>query len=88
MADINNNFRKITELKSFNQNQIKVAKTYFMMNEIFTGVAKEIKENNKAEIYVSESKSVYSDEQIESNTARQRFAEQPNEQLDTTDMPE
>ena len=27
MADINNNFRKITELKSFNQNQIKVANT-------------------------------------------------------------
>ena len=27
MADINNNFRKITELKSFNQNQIKVGNT-------------------------------------------------------------
>ena len=30
----------------------------------------------------------HSDEQKESNTARQRFAEQPNEQPDTTDMPE
>ena len=59
-----------------------------MVSEIFTGVAKEIKENNKGELYVSESKSVYSDGQKESNTARQRFAEQPNEQPDTTDMPE
>ena len=52
------------------------------------GVAKAIKENNKGELYVSESKSVYSDEQKESNKARQRFAEQLNEQSDTTDMPE
>ena len=31
MADINNNFTKVTELKSFNQTQIKVANTYFMV---------------------------------------------------------
>ena len=35
MVDINNNFTKITELKSFNPNLIKVAKTYFMVREIF-----------------------------------------------------
>ena len=63
MADINNNFGKITELKSFNSNQIKVVNTYFMMSEIFTGVAKELMENNKGEIYLKKSKSDHSDEQ-------------------------
>ena len=63
MADINNNFKKITELKSFNSNQIKVVSTYFMMSEIFTGVAKELMENNKDEIYLKKSKSDHSDEQ-------------------------
>ena len=58
-----------------------------MMSEIFTGVAEEIKGNNKGELYVSEWKSVYSDEQKKSNTARQVFAEQPNEQPDITDTP-
>ena len=63
MADINNNFGEITELKSFNSNQIKVVNTYFMMSEIFTGVAKELMENNKGEIYLKKSKSDHSDEQ-------------------------
>ena len=34
------------------------------------------------------SKSNHSNKQKESNTIRQRFAEQPNEQPDTTDMPD
>ena len=42
MADISNNFRKITELKSFDSNEIKVANTYFMVNEIFTRESKKI----------------------------------------------
>ena len=40
MADIDDNFTKITDLKSFNPNQIRVANTYFMVSEIFTGVSK------------------------------------------------
>ena len=34
------------------------------------------------------SKSNHSNKQKESKTIRQRFAEQPNEQPDTTDMPD
>ena len=63
MADINNNFTKITELKSFNPNQIKVANTYFMVSEIFTGKTKIFMENNEGELYLSKSKSDHSDKQ-------------------------
>ena len=49
-------------------------------------------ENNEGELYISESESDHSNEQKESNIARQRFAEQPNkkpnEQPDTADMPD
>ena len=47
MADIDEDFTKIAELKSFNTNQIKVANTYFIVNEIFTGETKEFMENNE-----------------------------------------
>ena len=50
MADIDNNFKKITELNSFNHNQIKVANTYFMVSGIFTGEAKESVENNEGKL--------------------------------------
>ena len=85
MADIDDNFTKIAELKSFNTNQIKVANTYFMVNEIFTGETKEFMENNEGKLYLFKSKSDRSDEQKESDTARQRFAEQPvnNQTLQT-----
>ena len=59
-----------------------------MVSEIFTGETKKLVENNKGELDLEKSKSDHSDEQKESNTARQRFAEQPNEQPDTTVMPE
>ena len=59
-----------------------------MVSETFTGKTKESMENNKGELYVSELKSVYSDEQKELNAARQKFAEQPNEQPGTTDKPD
>ena len=88
MADTSNNFTKITELKSFDSNEIKVANTYFMVSEIFTRESKKFVENNEGELYLFKSKSDHSDKQKESNTARQRFAEQPNEQPDTTDMPD
>ena len=88
MADVSNNFRKITELKSFDSNEIKVVNTYFMVSEIFTRESKKFIENNEGELYLFKSKSDHSDKQKESNTARQRFAEQPNEQPDTTDMPD
>ena len=57
-----------------------------MVKEIITAEAKELMENDKGEIYIFKPKSDHPDEQKESNTARQRFAEQPNEQPDTTDM--
>ena len=86
MADMDDNFTKITKLKRFKPNQIKVANTYFMVSESFIGKNKKFMENNEGELYLFESKSDHSDAQKESNIARQRFAEQPNEQPDTTDM--
>ena len=90
MAGIDDNFTNITAQESLNSKQIKVANIYFMVSEIFTGNTKKFMENNKGELYVFESESHHSDEQKESNIARQRFAEQPNkkpnEQPDTTDM--
>ena len=50
MADIDDIFTKITELKSFNPNHIKVANTYFMVSEIFTGENKKSMENNEGEL--------------------------------------
>ena len=85
MVGIDNIFRKIIEQKSLNLNQIKLANIYFMVSEIFTGKTKKFIENNEGEFYVFEPK--YDDEK-ESNIARQRSAEQPNEQQDTTDMPD
>ena len=55
IADINDNFTKITELKSFNPNQIKVANIYFMVSEIFTGETKKLVENNKGELDLEKS---------------------------------
>ena len=46
-----------------------MANTYFMVSEIFTGVTKEFIGNNRGQIYLEKSKSDYSDEQKESNTA-------------------
>ena len=90
MGGIDDNFTNITEQESLNSKQVKVANIYFMVSEIFTGNTKKFMENNKGELYVFESESHHSDEQKESNIARQRFAEQPNkkpnEQPDTTDM--
>ena len=63
MADIDDNFTKITELKSFNPNQIKVANTYFMVSEIFTGETKKFMENNEGDFYLFKPKSDHSDEQ-------------------------
>ena len=57
-----------------------------MVSEIFTGETKKFVKINEDEFNFEKSKSDHSDEQKESNTARQRFAEQPNEQPDTTDM--
>ena len=51
MADINDNFAKVTKIKSFNPNQIKVTNTYFMVSEIFTGETKKIMENDEGEFY-------------------------------------
>ena len=59
-----------------------------MVSESFTGVAKKLVENNEGKLYLEKSKSDHSDEQKESNITRQKFAEQPNEEPDTTDMPE
>ena len=58
-----------------------------MVDEIFTGETKMLRENNKGELCLFESKSDDSDKQKESNKGRQIFAEQPNEQPDTTGMP-
>ena len=71
MADIDNNFTKITELKSFTPNQIKVANIYFMVSGIFTGKTKKFLENNEDELYLFKSKSNHSNEQKESKIARQ-----------------
>ena len=60
-----------------------------MVSEIFTGETKKFMENNEGELYLLKSKSDHSNKQKELNTARQRFAEQPNnQQQDTTDMPD
>ena len=59
-----------------------------MVSEIFTGKTKKLMENGNGELDVFESESDHSDEQKESNTARQKSAEQPNEKPDTTDMPD
>ena len=88
MADIDNNFAKIIGPESYYPNQIKMVNIYYMVSEIFTGEAKELVENNEGTLILEKSKSDHSDEQKESNTARQKFAEQPNEQLYSTNMPE
>ena len=63
-----------------------------MVSKIFTGRTKKFMKNNEGELYISESENDHSDEQKESNIARQRFAEQPNkkpnEQPYSTDMPD
>ena len=59
-----------------------------MVSEIFTGKTKKLMENGNGELDVFESESDHSDEQKESNIARQKSAEQPNEKPDTTDMPD
>ena len=59
-----------------------MANIYFMVSEIFTGETKKFVKINEDEFNFKKSKSDHSDEQKESNTARQRFAEQPNEQPD------
>ena len=56
MADIDNNFKKIAKLERFNQNQIKVANTYFMVSEIFTGMAKKLVQNNKSNLILKNQK--------------------------------
>ena len=58
-----------------------------MVSEIFTGKTKKLMENGNGELDVFESESDHSDEQKESNIARQK-SEQPNEKPDTTDMPD
>ena len=70
MADINSNFTKIIELKSFNSKEIKVANTYFLVTEIFTGQTKKFMENNEGKLYLFKSKSGHADKQKESNTPR------------------
>ena len=55
MADTDDNFTKMTEQKSLNSNQIKVANIYFMVSEIFTGKTKKLMENNEGQLYVFES---------------------------------
>ena len=82
MADINSNFAKIIGQESYYPNQINVVNIYYMVSDTFTGEAKELVENNEGKLILKKSKSDHSDEQKESNTARQRFAEQPNEQPD------
>ena len=82
ITNINVNSTKVIKQKSVNQNQIKVA------NAFFTGKTKKLTENNNGELDVFESESNHSDEQKESNIARQKSAEQPNEQPGTTDMPD
>ena len=52
MADINNNFTKITALKSFNPDQIKVANIYFMVSGIFIGETKKFIKDNEDELYL------------------------------------
>ena len=63
-----------------------------MVSKIFTGRTKKFMQNNEGEFYISESENDHSDEQKESNIARERFAEQPNkkpnEQPDSTYMPD
>ena len=59
-----------------------------MVSEIFTGKTKKLMENGNGELDVFESESDHSDEQKESNIARQKSAEQPNEKPDTADMPD
>ena len=62
MIDIYNNFKKITILKSFNSNQIKVVHIYYMVSEIFTGETIESVEDNKDNLIFKKSKSDHSDE--------------------------
>ena len=59
-----------------------------MVSEIFTGKTKKLMENGNGELDVFESESDHSDEQKESNIARQKSTEQPNEKPDTADMPD
>ena len=47
MADIDGNFRRITERKSLYPNQIRMANIYFMVSGTFTGKTKKFMENNK-----------------------------------------
>ena len=57
-----------------------------MLSEIFTKESKELVEDNKGELYIFKPKD-HSDEQKESNTTRQRFAE-PKEEPNTTGIPD
>ena len=58
-----------------------------MVSEIFTGKTKKLMGNNEGELYVFESKSDHLDDKKNQTQQNKRFAEQPNEQPDTTDMP-
>ena len=51
-----------------------------MVDEVFTGKTKMVKEDDKGVLNVFEVK--------KSNTARQEFTKQPNEQPHTTTMPD
>ena len=83
ITDIRKNIERLHDLNEFNPNQVKVLNALFMVNENFTGEFKWQKLSD-TEYTLLRSKS----DQKESNIAKQRFAEQPNEQPDTTDMPE
>ena len=80
ITNIRDNITTIINQKILNLNQTEVVNTFFMVDEVFTGKTKMVKEDDKGVLNVFEVK--------KSNTARQEFTKQPNEQPDTTTMPD
>ena len=80
ITNIRDNITTIINQKILNLNQTEVVNTFFMVDEAFTGKTKMVKEDDKGVLNVFEVK--------KSNTARQEFTKQPNEQPDTTTMPD
>ena len=80
ITNIRDNITTIINQKILNLNQTEVVNTFFMVDEAFTGKTKMVKEDDKGVLNVFEVK--------KSNTARQEFTKQPNEQPHTTTMPD
>ena len=74
MTNIRGDIKRFDNLNSYNQNQAQVLNTLFMVDEIFPGKLKTLKENNESNLQL-----------FEKTSDKER--KESDEQLGTTDMP-